>query len=625
MANRKAGHDVRPGKKRRCTNAIVAAPNTAGRQDLKRKEPPAEVIEVLSDSETEVLSAKRKKVDVDTVLTKEEEVDDDDYIDLLASLDVSNDANWVLPPASNKAEDKPGVDPYKPHILPPLPVPKPKPHVDHSELPLDWYSLGQWGMIARGGGITKFPKPSHHARRQDNPFPYGYKRSPKLYYDRGYNKLELTAKYPHLTSGSVNKIIQAPGKAVLGAVVSAGFPDYSDDEDDQPPPPPENRAGSLVVYNRGRVHVAQAHCHTRMTSRGSTLKYYSVEDVAFNPFNSSQFLSSGHDFVVRLWEIPDDYTDDDGEGLHMIRDIIFDDIPQDLIYEPDGSAIAITCRDATVSLFDSQELFESMTKTKSAKFSVAPNGMGHAAGTTIWGDGPSKHFLFTSSEPLRDDVGDSGFHRAFDVLKGVRAIEFDATEAGDAAAVSPDGTTLVLITSGEGNSHPVRLYDVRRRQGRAYETEGLEKFFPRGSSQGPEEVTRASFLSDGRLLALARNDNMVHIYDVRAWSRGPLCRFEHHDSDAVGGGGYGVVEIKWIEARGRVGIVSGGNDGCVRLWEPALASADEAQGAVIGRTDFDVGHFSIGDQWKGEKPLIIGDSGGAMHVYDFTNDDGVPI
>jgi WD40 repeat protein len=189
--------------------------------------------------------------------------------------------------------------------------------------------------------------------------------------------------------------------------------------------------------------------------------------------------------------------------------------------------------------------------------------MGHAAGTAIWGDGASKHFLFTSSEP-QDDVGDSGFHRAFDVLKGVRVIEFDATEAGDAAAVSPDGTTLVLITSGEGNSHPVRLYDVRRRQGRAYETEALEKFFPRQSSrssQDPEEVTKASFLSDGRLLALARNDNMVHIYDVRAWSRGPLCRFEHHDSDAVGGGGYGVVEIKWIEGRGRAGIVSGGNDG----------------------------------------------------------------
>jgi hypothetical protein len=58
MAIRKAGHDTHPRKKRPCTDAIVAALNMAGRRDLKRKEPPAEVIEVLSDSETEVLPTK---------------------------------------------------------------------------------------------------------------------------------------------------------------------------------------------------------------------------------------------------------------------------------------------------------------------------------------------------------------------------------------------------------------------------------------------------------------------------------------------------------------------------------------------------------------------------------------
>ncbi|KAF9218970.1 hypothetical protein BS17DRAFT_718917 [Gyrodon lividus] len=284
---------------------------------------------------------------------------------------------------------------------------------------------------------------------------------------------------------------------------------------------------------------------------------------------------------------------------------------------------------------------------ESAKFFVAPKGAGHAAGPTVWGDGPSKHFLFTSSEPLDCDVNDSGFHRAFDVRQNTRVVEFDATEAGDAAVVSPEGATLVLFTTSEDNSHPIRLYDVRRKLKRAYETEALEKFSIRpssGSSQElreSQEVNSASFSSDGRLLAVARNDNMLHIYDVRALSRGPLCRFEHHDSDAVGGGGYGVVEAKWIEGRGRVGIVSGGNDGCVRLWEPGIASRDEVQGAVIGRTDFDVGHFSLGDQLKGERPLIMcvsstctiavvllffsGDSGGAMHTYDFTNDNGVPI
>src|SRR6266702_2173126 len=47
-------------------------------------------------------------------------------------------------------------------------------------------------------GITRFPKPFYHARRQEHLFP---RRPPNLSYEKGYTKLELTAKYPHLTSG----------------------------------------------------------------------------------------------------------------------------------------------------------------------------------------------------------------------------------------------------------------------------------------------------------------------------------------------------------------------------------------------------------------------------------------
>lgn len=222
---------------------------------------------------------------------------------------------------------------------------------------------------------------------------------------------------------------------------------------------------------------------------------------------------------------------------------------------------------STVQLY-SQDLFEVMIDTHFPfkRFHVAPRGSGHATGSTLWGMGPSKHLLFTSSEPTeKDDY--SGFHHAFDTCRGVQAIQFDATESGDAAALSPDGTTLVLFTWGQNSTHPVRLYDVRRKLKDAYETEELEKFRVQpliSSNRGQgntEEVNQASFSPDGRLLAVARNDNALHIYDVRALSRGPLCRFEHHDSDAVGGGGFGIVAANWIQGRDRIGIVSGGNDG----------------------------------------------------------------
>ena len=202
----------------------------------------------------------------------------------------------------------------------------------------------------------------------------------------------------------------------------------------------------------------------------------------------------------------------------------------------------------------------------SRKLHVAPRGSDHAAGSTLWGQGASNRLLFTSSEPTeRGD--DSGYHHAFDADRGVQWVRFDATESGDAAALSPDGETLVLFTSGKDNTHPVRLYDVRRKEQEARATEELEKFQVRpfvNPNQGPgdsEEVNKASFSPDGRLLAVARSDNQLHVYDVRALSRGPLCRFEHHDSDAVGGGGYGIVSASWVQGRERVGIMSGGNDG----------------------------------------------------------------
>ncbi|KAF8449008.1 WD40-repeat-containing domain protein [Boletus edulis BED1] len=438
------------------------------------------------------------------------------------------------------------------------------------------------------------------------------------------------AKYPHLTSGSVNKIIQAQGTVVLCAVVEGGLED-SDDDEDHPPPPAENKQGSLVVYHHGRVLVAPAHCHQRETFRGSVMKYYTVCDVAFNPLNPRQFLSSGYDLVVQSWEILDSDDNDERKGLNAIHHFPFDSRPQDLIFSPDGSALAINCHDGTVRLYY-QDLFEDMidVHVPFKKFYVAPRGLDHAAGSTLWGMGPSKHLLFTSSEPTeRDDF--SGFHHAFDTCKGVQAVQFDALEAGDAASLSPDGATLALFTWGKDSTHPIRLYDVRRKVKEAYETEELEKFKVRpqiSSNQGQgdtEEVNQASFSPDGRLLAVARNDNALHVYDVRALSRGPLCRFAHHDSDAVGGGGFGIVAARWIQGRDRIGIASGGNDGCVRLWEPALGSKSDIQGAVIGRTDFDVAHFSVGDRQSGEFPLVIGDAGGGMHTYDFANPDGIPI
>jgi WD40 repeat protein len=161
-----------------------------------------------------------------------------------------------------------------------------------------------------------------------------------------------------------------------------------------------------------------------------------------------------------------------------------------------------------------------------------------------------------------------------------------------------------LITCGGNNQHSIRVYDVARKSGHSVAKTTLD---PSTSQVATFEVTTAAFSSEGRLLAVARSDNAVHMYDIRALTRGPLARFKHEELDVIGSPGYGAVHACWVEGRDRrrVGIISGGNDGCVRVWDPLIASSDKSQGKVLARTEFDVAYFAMGDMWAGEKPLVL--------------------
>ena len=45
--------------------------------------------------------------------------------------------------------------------------------------------------------------------------------------------------------------------------------------------------------------------------------------------------------------------------------------------------------------------------------------------------------------------------------------------------------------------------------------------------------------------------------------------------------------------------------GCVRFWDTRRSGEDMENGEVLARPNVDIGHFSVGDPHKGEKPLVV--------------------
>jgi WD40 repeat protein len=117
----------------------------------------------------------------------------------------------------------------------------------------------------------------------------------------------------------------------------------------------------------------------------------------------------------------------------------------------------------------------------------------------------------------------------------------------------------------------MRIYDVHQKNGQQPLQEiPLDVFnFRPGSSQSEPhegEVRAVSFSPDGLLLAVARSDDELHIYDSRFMGGGkkPMQRFLHWGEDcSLGGDGWGIVDAVWIDrwcGRG-LGVVTGGSDG----------------------------------------------------------------
>ncbi|KAH9479447.1 hypothetical protein JR316_0008041 [Psilocybe cubensis] len=429
--------------------------------------------------------------------------------------------------------------------------------------------------------------------------------------------------------GCISKIEQSGKWTAIGTASIGGLPDNVPID---PASAAQNQPGSLMTWQNGRgLEIPSGHFKRTAdpTTGGWKYKYYAVHDVKFDP-HSVAFASTGADRKLRIWTLEDEDGSDEripasdnspfeAEGRSRWKNSdteSFGRTPYDIVFNPESSMLAVA--EKKVNVYKITEAGKS-----SCYFHLHPTKSPHVIGSMAWGAGPTTDILFASSEPDPFHTVNTphfdGIHAMYSTEKERILVEFDAKEAGDTLAINSSGDMLAVSTRGGQNDHILRLYDVSRQRSNATATVKLSSF-PQRYEQFEGEVSCASFSPDGLYLAMGRNDNHVHLYDVRMLDRGPIFDYEHFgESLASPGNGYGILKIHWIhsEQTRRMALLSGGEDGCVRIWDPALASGDKKKNeTAIAKMNADVMTFSYGDRYAGEHVLVVGDADGEVKIFN---------
>lgn len=280
-------------------------------------------------------------------------------------------------------------------------------------------------------------------------------------------------------------------------------------------------------------------------------------------------------------------------------------IPHELAFQPGNAntnVLAVGVKN--VHIYPN---LEPMAKRTGSILSLSPSPH-HSTGSIRW-DANRPHILYASSEPQND--GFDGVHKAFDVNKGKARLTFNVTAAGDAMAAD---RVLALATRGE-DCNFLHLFDINGFSKSCVQEVRLEPFSSRVSAR---EVSCIAFSPDGIYLSLARTDNSVHVYDSRMLNKGVLQIYQHQDPYFVSPENslFGVTSAQWVTKRsGQYALLSGGEDSCVRLWNPMWSNEDPSNGRKIVEVNSEIGFFSVGDPFKEEHDLVVGDSSGEVRVF----------
>ncbi|KAJ3835813.1 hypothetical protein F5878DRAFT_293827 [Lentinula raphanica] len=392
------------------------------------------------------------------------------------------------------------------------------------------------------------------------------------------------------SAGAINKIVQHQNCTFVASSVVGGHPDEAGEEENA-----YNHSGTLVAWEGLQHVVMQGHYR----SRSPFPKHYTVNDVAIYP--STQIGDDVYEPI--LLSTGNDYRRKD---IYSFLHFRVEDTSkhQDCNLLTLLSSLAAGCSLFLVVILHSERSGnDDLRSWDTAELLLTPQE-GDRAGPIKWGCGLTDSILFASSECC-EDISGTGYHKAFDVRQRAESFQFDLNEEGDALTVDAFGEKVALVTVKRNDDDMIedddstnvlrtlRIYDVRRKDGRR-QAEVAHQVKLESS-----EVKCVSFSPDGIYLAVGNLDGRILILV------------------SPGQESYGITHMEWrILHQNRLALVTGGPDGCVRLWQPDWAPRITQQGRVIARVNADVGYFTIGDRFQGEHELVVGDGDGAIYFYD---------
>ncbi|KAF7356308.1 Tuftelin-interacting protein 11 [Mycena venus] len=421
--------------------------------------------------------------------------------------------------------------------------------------------------------------------------------------------------------GSINGILQHDGRVIICSSTAGGNNTAETD--------PYNKPGTLISCATHLGYFALS----KVIPHPAYIFFPDLDIIAYDPLNNI-LASSWADEYVRTWEFdPDDEVEPyslRSSNKYVVRSRIAS--PHDLAFKPGASILAVG-EQWVLPAAGTVESQSGSSRRLTIEDLSEDNGRGHSfdlvdrknldanvTGAIAWGSGLSSSLILALSEPAHPDTHHDGFHHAFDTEALRSAFKFDAPEAGDALCINPTGDTAALVTN-DGVESYLRIYDIRNKNNMASQTIRLEPF-----ASESHEVNSITFSPDSMYLALGRWVHLIilcsscqeqALYSGDCSSEEFLYNFKHSDMrfSSQNQNFFGVVGVKWVQSRDarRLGLVTGGNDGCIRLWDPLRGSQEST---ILAQADSDIAHFTLGDRFNGEHELVVGDSDGAIYIMD---------